>query len=137
MQVKKGRERATLPEGTWTVTVGFQHEYGRAYYDYRAGIEKAMKRNPKSFFKYEDLKKKSVGVSFEYEFWGLICVWCLGYIWSDDVPVISLELTVTEVESVLLDLDDDKDLGPDDLPLSMNFNRSLATSVFPNTWKLS
>jgi hypothetical protein len=27
----------------------YQHEHGRAYYDYRAGIEKSIKRNPKSF----------------------------------------------------------------------------------------
>jgi hypothetical protein len=35
--------------------------HGRAYDDYRVGIEEAIKSDPKTIFGYVDLKKKHVG----------------------------------------------------------------------------
>jgi hypothetical protein len=40
-----------------------QQQHGRAYNDYRAKIEEAIKSDPKTFFGYVDLKKKR-----EFEF---------------------------------------------------------------------
>jgi hypothetical protein len=70
---------------------------------------------------------------------------------NDEPPFGSLQLTVMEVENMLLELDDTKGLGPDGvlplilknfasvfaLPFCMLFNRSLATCIFPDRWKLS
>jgi hypothetical protein len=39
----------------------YQQQHGRAYDDYRAKIEEAIKSDPKTFFGYVDLKKKRVG----------------------------------------------------------------------------
>jgi hypothetical protein len=70
---------------------------------------------------------------------------------SDEPPFGSLQFTVLEVLNVLLDLDSNKGLGPGGvpplilkncasafaLPLCLLFNRSLASCVFPDRWKLS
>jgi hypothetical protein len=62
-----------------------------------------------------------------------------------------LQFTLNEVHSVLLELDVSKGAGPDGIPplilkncasacarpLSLLFNRSLWTCVFPDKWKLS
>jgi hypothetical protein len=70
----------------------------------------------------------------------------------DDPPFGALQFTSDEVESVLQDLDVNKDSGPDGIPpiilkncasvfakpLSLLFNRSpVATSVIPDRWKVS
>jgi hypothetical protein len=69
----------------------------------------------------------------------------------DDPPFGALHFTVDEVERVLLELDVSKVTGPDGIPpfilkncasafarpLSLLFNRSLTTCVFPDRWKLS
>jgi hypothetical protein len=70
----------------------------------------------------------------------------------NDPPFGALQFTSDEVEySVLQDLDVNKDSGPDGIPpiilkncasafakpLSLLFNRSMATSVFPDRWKVS
>jgi hypothetical protein len=39
----------------------YQLMHGRAYDDYRVGIEEAIKSDPKTFFGYVDLKEKHVG----------------------------------------------------------------------------
>jgi hypothetical protein len=39
----------------------YQLMHGRAYDDYRVGIEEAIKIDPETFFGYGDLKKKRVG----------------------------------------------------------------------------
>jgi hypothetical protein len=70
---------------------------------------------------------------------------------NDEPPFGSLQFTVLEVENTLLELDDTKGPGPDGvpplilknfasgfaLPLCMLFNRSLATCIFPDRWKIS
>jgi hypothetical protein len=70
---------------------------------------------------------------------------------SNTPPPGSIQFTVGEVEEALLDLDVNKGPGPDrippsilkkcassfSLPLCLIFNRSLATCVFPEKWKLS
>jgi hypothetical protein len=70
---------------------------------------------------------------------------------QDDPPFGALQFTVDEVQSVLLGLDISKGAGPDRIPplilkncasafahpLSLLFNRSLSTCVFPEIWKLS
>jgi hypothetical protein len=69
----------------------------------------------------------------------------------DDPPFCALQFTSDENESVLLDLDVNKVSGPDGIPpiilkncasafakpQSLLFNRSIATSVFPDRWKVS
>jgi hypothetical protein len=44
--------------------------HGRAYDDYRVGIEEAIKNDPKIFFLYVDLKKKRVVYSSVMHFDG-------------------------------------------------------------------
>jgi hypothetical protein len=39
----------------------YQQQHGRAYDDYRARIEEAIKSDPKTFFGYVELKNKRVG----------------------------------------------------------------------------
>jgi hypothetical protein len=70
---------------------------------------------------------------------------------SDEPPFGSLQFTVLEVLNALLDLDTNKGPDPDGvpplilkscasafaLPLCLLFNRSLASCVFPDRWKLS
>jgi hypothetical protein len=70
---------------------------------------------------------------------------------EDNPPFGALQFTVDEVQSVLLELDVSKDVGPDGIlplilkncasvferPLSHIFNRSLSTCVFHDRWKLS
>jgi hypothetical protein len=68
----------------------------------------------------------------------------------DDPPFGALQFTSDEVESVLQDLDLNKGSGPDDVPPIILKNRepalarplfllfkSMATSVFPDRWKVS
>jgi hypothetical protein len=68
----------------------------------------------------------------------------------EDLPIGALQFTM-EVQSVLLELDDNKDAGPNGIPplilkncasvftrpLFLLFNRSLSKCVFPVRWKLS
>jgi hypothetical protein len=68
----------------------------------------------------------------------------------DDPPFGALQI-ISEVESILQDLDVNKGSGPDGIPpiilkncasafarpLSLLFNRSMGTSVFPDRWKVS
>jgi hypothetical protein len=70
---------------------------------------------------------------------------------QDDPPFGAFQFTVDEVQSVLLELDVSNGEGPDGIlllilkncesafarPLSLLFNRSLLTCVFPDRWKLS
>jgi hypothetical protein len=70
---------------------------------------------------------------------------------SDEPPFGSLQFSLLEVLNALLDLDTNKGPGPDNvpplilkscasafaLPLCLLFNRSLASCVFPDRWKLS
>jgi hypothetical protein len=57
-----------------TVNVSLREEYqqkhGRAYDDYRARIEKAIKSDLKTFFGYVDLKKKCIGYLLVMHFEG-------------------------------------------------------------------
>jgi hypothetical protein len=69
----------------------------------------------------------------------------------NDSPFGSLQSTVLELLNALLDLDSNKSPGPDGVPLlilkncasafalslSLLFNRSLASCVFPDRWNLS
>jgi hypothetical protein len=144
--------------------------YGRAYDDYRVGIQEAIKIDPKTFFGYLDLKKKRVGYPSVMHFEGRLAsgffadfiqrtyaddVWVpfdagLELV-QDDPPFGDLQFTVDEVQSVLLELDISKGAGPDGIPplilkncasafarpLSLLFNRSLSTCVFPDMWILS
>jgi hypothetical protein len=55
----------------------------------------------------------------------------------DDPPLGTLQFTSVEVKSVLQDLVVSKGSGPDGIPLYLLFNRSLATNVFPDRWKVS
>jgi hypothetical protein len=55
---------------------------------------------------------------------------------SDEPPFGSLQFTVLEVLNALLDLDTNKGPDPDGVP-PLIFNRSLASCVFPDRWKLS
>jgi hypothetical protein len=51
----------------------------------------------------------------------------------DEPPFGSLQFTVFKVLNELLDLDSNKGPGPDGaLPLCLLFNRSVASSVFPD-----
>jgi hypothetical protein len=50
----------------------YQWQHGRAYDDYRARIERAIKSDPKTFFGYVDLKKKCVGYSSVMHFEGCL-----------------------------------------------------------------
>jgi hypothetical protein len=70
---------------------------------------------------------------------------------QNDPSFGALQFTMDEVPSVLLELDVSKGAGPDGIPLlilkncastvarplSLLFNRSLSTCVFPDRWKLS
>jgi hypothetical protein len=66
---------------------------------------------------------------------------------SDDLPFGALQFTSDEVKNILQDLDVNKGSGPDGIPpiilksfpklLSLIFNRSLTTNVFPERWKVS
>jgi hypothetical protein len=85
-----------------------------------------------------DLKKKRVDYASVMHFEG-----CFSF--------CALQFTVDEVQSVLLELDGSKGASPDSIPpiilkncastfarpLSLLFNRSLSTCVFPDRWKLS
>jgi hypothetical protein len=84
---------------------------------------------------------------------------CLRNLYNEHIPMMSgcllilaLQFTSDKVESVLHDLDVNKGSGPDGIPpiilnncvhlLSQNhylffFYRSMATSVFPDRWKVS
>jgi hypothetical protein len=55
----------------------------------------------------------------------------------DDPPLGALQFTSVEVKSVLQDLVVNKGSSPDGIPLYLLFNRSLATNVFPDRWKVS
>jgi hypothetical protein len=69
----------------------------------------------------------------------------------DDPPFGALQFTSDEVESILQDLDVNKGSGLDGIPpfilkncapafakpLSLLFNSSIATSVFPDWWRVS
>jgi hypothetical protein len=69
----------------------------------------------------------------------------------DEPPFSALYFTSDEVESVLQDLNVNKGSGPDGIPpiilkncasafakqLSLLFNKSMSTSVFPDKWKVS
>jgi hypothetical protein len=48
----------------------YQERHGFAYDNYRIGIQGEIKTEPKSFFKYVDLKKKRVGYTFVMNFEG-------------------------------------------------------------------
>jgi hypothetical protein len=54
-------ESEQLRGGFLSLIEEYQLRHGRAYDDYRVGIEEAMKIGPKTFFGYVDLKKKRVG----------------------------------------------------------------------------
>jgi hypothetical protein len=70
---------------------------------------------------------------------------------QNDPPFVALQFTEDEVQSVLLELDVSKGAGPDGktplilkncasafaCSLSVLFNRSLSTWVFPGRWKFS
>jgi hypothetical protein len=70
---------------------------------------------------------------------------------TDDPPFNALQFISDEIESVLQDFDVNKGSGPDGIPpiilkncasafarpLSLILNRSMATSVFPDRWKVS
>jgi hypothetical protein len=57
---------------------------------------------------------------------------------SDEPLFGSLQFIVLEVLNAFLDLDSSKGPGPDGVPpLCLLFNRSLASCVFPDRWKLS
>jgi hypothetical protein len=46
----------------------YQQQHGRAYDDYRARIEEAIKSDPETFFGYVDSKEKRVGYPSSYAF---------------------------------------------------------------------
>jgi hypothetical protein len=48
-------------DGIFSLTEKYQPMHGRTYDDYRVGIEEAIKSDPRAFFGYVDLEKKSVG----------------------------------------------------------------------------
>jgi hypothetical protein len=102
--------------------------YGRAYDDYRVGIEDAIKSDPKIFFGYQDLKKKRVGYPSVMHFEGRLASGhddiynpfadFIQRTYADDAWVPSdpgpdlvqndslfgaLQFTVDEVQSVLLE----------------------------------
>jgi hypothetical protein len=111
---------------------------GWAYDDYRIGIEEAIKSDPKTFFGYVNLNKKSVGYPSVMHFQASgpdgICNLFVDFIqrtyadnvWmpSDPGPDLvqddpffgALQFTVDEVQSVLLELDFSKGAGPDGIP---------------------
>jgi hypothetical protein len=68
-------------------------------------------------------------------------VWVVsGDLVLDDPPFGALQFTADEVQSVLLEIDVSKGSAPTASfarSLSLLFNRSLSTCVFPDSWKLS
>jgi hypothetical protein len=58
-----------------SLRVEYQQIHGRAYEDYRVGIEEAIKSGPKTFFGYVDLKKKRVGSPVDYAFQRSFGIW--------------------------------------------------------------
>jgi hypothetical protein len=113
----------------------YQHVFNSEYDDYRKEIEGSIKTDPKTFFKYVNLKKNRVGLpsvmNFENKtastnedkcelFAEFIQRTCSDDQWapsdsgptvvSDIPPMGSLQFTVDEVEQALLDLDANK--GP-------------------------
>jgi hypothetical protein len=118
-----------------------QSKNGRAYEDYRVGIEEAIKIDPKIFFGYMDLKKKHVGYPSVLHYEGRltsgpddICNLFADFIprtyaddvWvpsdprpdlvRDDPPFGALQFTVDEVQSVSLELDVSKGASLDGIP---------------------
>jgi hypothetical protein len=134
---------------------------GRAYVNYRVGIENAIKSYPKTFFGYVNLKKKRVGYLvlmtsaifflILYNEHNLMMHGCLL------IPdLISCRITHLLVLFSSLWMRYrvscwSKGAGPDGIPplilkncasafarpLSLLFNRSLSTFVFAEIWKLS
>jgi hypothetical protein len=51
----------TVARGALSLREEYRLMHGRAYDDYRVGIEEAIKSDPKTFFGYVDLKKNRVG----------------------------------------------------------------------------
>jgi hypothetical protein len=134
----------------------YQLMYGRVYDDYHVGIEEAIKSDPKTFFCYVDLKKKRVGYPWVMHFEGSfasgpddICDVFADFIqrtyaddvWvssdpgpdlvQDDPPFSALQITVNEVQSVLLELYVSKYVGPDGIPpLILKNCASFLTPIF-------
>jgi hypothetical protein len=147
----------------------------KTYNAYFENVEKYIKSDPKAFFKFVDLKKNRVGLPSVMKFKDEVatttetkCELFAKFIqssyandeWepsdpgrevlSDEIPLGSLQLSVTEVECALMDLDANKvpssDKSPPSKlkkcatgfasPLCLIFNRSLSTCVFPAQWKL-
>jgi hypothetical protein len=106
----------------------YQERHGLAYDDYRISIEEEIKTDPESFARYADLKKKRVGHPSVINFEGQsgtgsqeICDLFVRVIertnankpWvpsdprlddvSDEPPFVSLQFTVLEVLTALLD----------------------------------
>jgi hypothetical protein len=73
----------------------YQHQHGRAYNDYHARIEEAIKSDPNTFFGYVDLKKKCVGYPSVMPFEGCLAsgpkksVICLWNLYNEHIPMIS------------------------------------------------
>jgi hypothetical protein len=67
----------------------YQQQNGRAYDDYRARIEKAIKSDPKTFFGYVDLQKKRVGYPSVMHFEGRLAprksVICLRNLYNEHI----------------------------------------------------
>jgi hypothetical protein len=71
--------------------------------------------------------------------------------WPSELPFGTIQFSVEEVEKILLEIDISKGPGPDgvpsnilktcasafSIPLSLIFNKSFVTFVFPDKWKLS
>jgi hypothetical protein len=128
----------------------YQLMHGRAYDDYRVGIEDAIKSDPKTFFGSVDLKQKRVGYPSVMHFYLGVPSDPRPDLMQDDPPFGALQFTVDEIQSVLLELDVSKGAGPNGIPplflknfasgfarpLSLLFNRSLSTCVLSDRWKL-
>jgi hypothetical protein len=103
----------------------YQQQHGRAYDDYCARIEEAIKSDPKTYFGYVDLKKKHVGYPSVMHFEGRLAsgfeevcdllAKFIQQIYADDVwvpsdpgpehvpndpPFGTLQFTLDEIESV-------------------------------------
>jgi hypothetical protein len=70
----------------------YQPQHSRAYDDYHARIEDAIKSDPKTFFGNEDLKKKRVGYPAVMHFEGRLAsgprksVICLRNLYNEHIP---------------------------------------------------
>jgi hypothetical protein len=136
--------------------------YGRAYDDCRVGLEEAIEIDPKTFFGYVDLKKKRVGYPSVMHFEGRLAsgpddtcnvfadfiqrtyaddVWGLsdhGPDFVQDGPAFgALQFIVGEIQGDIPPLILKNCASAFARPLSLLFNRSLSTCVFPDRWKLS